>query len=122
MLSAARGDLTEARTRLRASLTFAAGLDDPSYSVAALNNLALVELSDEGVDAALDAARRALELGDRHGDRHRLAALHTNLADLLHANGQPDDALEHLTRAASLFADVDRESERRPEIWKLVAW
>jgi DNA-binding SARP family transcriptional activator/tetratricopeptide (TPR) repeat protein len=122
VLAAERGDLVTARTHLRASLSYAAHLDDPAQTVAALNNLSLVELEDGNLPEALDVARRALELGERHGDRHRLAALHTNLADLLHAADRPDEALAHLAAAAALFADVDSDVERRPEIWKLVAW
>ena len=122
VLAAARGDLETARTHLRASLAYAAHLDDPAHTVAALNNLSLVELEDGDLPEALGVARRALELGERHGDRHRLAALHTNLADLLHVADRPDEALAHLAAAAALFADVDSENERRPEIWKLVAW
>lgn len=122
VLAAAGGDADAARRHLRASLSYAANLADPSYAVAAWNNLARVEWTADDVAAALDAQRHALELGERHGDRHRLAALHTNLADLLHADGRTDDAMEHLARAAELFASVDREDERRPEVWKLVAW
>jgi tetratricopeptide (TPR) repeat protein len=122
VLAAARGELAAARTHLRASLTYAAHLDDPAQEVAALNNLSRVELDSGDVPEALGVARKALALGARHGDRHRLAALHTNLADLLHADDQADAAIEHLTAAAALFADVDSEVERRPEIWKLVAW
>ena len=122
VLAGERGDLAAARTHLRASLSYAAHLSDPAQTVAALNNLSLVELEDGDLPAALDVARQALELGQRHGDRHRLAALHTNLADLLHTADRPDEALVNLTAAAALFADVDSEVERRPEIWKLVAW
>jgi DNA-binding SARP family transcriptional activator len=122
VLAAARGDYDEARRQLRASLAYAAPLGDPATAVAALNNLARLESSAGDLPAALAAAQHALVLGERHGDRHRLAALHTNLADLLHSDDRPDEAFDQLKRAAELFADVDRESERQPEIWKLVAW
>jgi tetratricopeptide (TPR) repeat protein len=71
---------------------------------------------------ALATAREALRLGLEHGDRHRAAALHTNLADRLHAAGAREEALEHLTAAARLFGDVDDPGLRRPEIWKLAQW
>jgi len=73
-------------------------------------------------EEALTVAREALQLGLGHGDRHRAAALHTNLADLLHATGEQAEALDHLTSAARLFASVDDDELRRPEIWKLARW
>jgi hypothetical protein len=64
-----------------------------------------------------------LILCERQGDRHRQAALENNLADLLHATGSPDEALDHLRRAVTLFAEVGgRPGELEPEIWKLVEW
>ncbi len=52
----------------------------------------------------------------------RFAALHTNLADLLHAAGQRDAALAHLKEAARGFASVDTGGTPRPEVWTLVEW
>jgi len=122
VLAAAADDVGPAREHLLTSLRIAADLDDPSVAVAAWNNLALLESRAGDDAAALDAAEHALQLGEVHGDRHRLAALHTNMADLLHAAGRERESLDHLTRAAAIFATVDRDAERRPEIWKLVAW
>jgi thioredoxin-like negative regulator of GroEL len=48
--------------------------------------------------------------------------LQTNLADLLHAAGDEDAALEHLKEAARLFAGVDTGGEPRAEVWTLVEW
>jgi hypothetical protein len=56
------------------------------------------------------------------GDQHRVAALHTNLADLLHADGQHDAAMTHPKEAARRFASVDVGDAPRPEIWTLVEW
>jgi hypothetical protein len=79
--------------------------------------------ADNGeADAAVAVAREALQLGLEHGDRHRAAALHTNLADLLHASGHQQEAREHLTSAARLYATLDDDDLRRPEIWKLARW
>ena len=64
-------------------------------------------------------AAEALELGRELGDQHRVAALHTNLADLLHADGQHDAAMTHLKEAARRFASVDVGDAPRPEIWTL---
>jgi DNA-binding SARP family transcriptional activator/predicted ATPase len=122
VLAADSGDRSTARVHLERSREYADTLRDPSLAVAGLNNLARVLANDGDTPTALELSRTALDLGTRQGDRHRLAALHTNYADLLHAAGDEAAAVDHLKRAAELFADVDRDDERRPEIWKLVAW
>ena len=115
-------DLVAGERHLRQSLQHAGRLADLGPRVAATNNLALLREAAGQPAEALDLAREALQLGLAHGDRHRAAALHTNLADLLHAAGQAAEVREHLTAAARLFADVDDASLRRPEIWKLTRW
>lgn len=107
---------------LRQSLRHASRLADLGPRVAALNNLALLHEVAGQPTEALVLARKALELGLAHGDGHRAARLHTNLADLLHAAGQAGEPSEHLTAAARLFADVDDPASRRPEIWELTRW
>jgi tetratricopeptide (TPR) repeat protein len=90
--------------------------------VAALNNLARL-LADTGrTGEALELATDALGLGSELGDQHRVAALHTNLADLLHQTGQREAALDHLKEAARRFAAVDPGAPPKPEIWTLVEW
>jgi tetratricopeptide (TPR) repeat protein len=122
MLAVRGGDLDAGEGHLLASLEQARRLADPSSAVAALNNLARLYAERGDSDKALVAAEEALTLGGIRGDRHRVAALHTNLADLMHAAGRTDEAIAHLKEAAALFAGVDDEAERRPEIWKLVQW
>jgi tetratricopeptide (TPR) repeat protein len=91
-------------------------------AIAALNNLArLLAETGHGTEA-LALATEALELGSELGDQHRVAALHTNLADLLHAAGQREAAVTHLKEAARRFAAVDADDHPRPEIWMLVEW
>jgi hypothetical protein len=46
----------------------------------------------------------------------------TNLADLLHADGQREAAMVHLKEAARRFAAVDVGDSPRPAIWTLVEW
>ena len=53
------------------------------------------------------------------GDRHREAALRNNRADLLHAAGRHDEAMDELKRAVTIFAEIGAE---RPEVWKLARW
>jgi hypothetical protein len=79
-------------------------------------------LNDEDIDKALVLARRALDLCASVGDRHREAAMHSNLADLLRAAGRNDEAMGHLRTSAAIFAEIGEPDEPRPEIWKLVEW
>ena len=66
---------------------------------------------------------RALALCSRQGDRHREAALHNNLADLLHRAGRSDEAMAHLKQAAATFAEIGGDAdEMQPEVWMLVEW
>ncbi len=81
-------------------------------------------LADEGdLERAISLTEDALARCRQQGDRHRQAALENNLADLLQATGHPAEAMEHLKRAVTLFAEVGgRPGELEPEIWKLVEW
>src|SRR5215204_6455008 len=89
---------------------------------AALNNLALAHEHGGESDEALRLAETALALCVASGDRHREAALHNNLADLLHAAGREQESMAHLKRAVELFAEIGERDELQPEIWKLVEW
>ena len=134
IVARSRGDLTVARAVLERAIT-AAGLaesrapaddsriGDPGVRVAALNTLALVYADSGDRDRAIALNREALLLCEQYGDRHRQAALENNLADLLHADGRADEAMEHLKRAVALFAEIGgRPGELRPDVWKLVEW
>ena len=58
-------------------------------------------------NAASTSSRHRSSCFTRIGDRHRQAAVHSNLADALHALGRRNEAVEHLSNyAAALFADV----------------
>jgi DNA-binding SARP family transcriptional activator/tetratricopeptide (TPR) repeat protein len=121
MLAARSGDTAAAERYLRDGLAEARPLE-PGAAVAALNNLARLLAETGRGEEALTAAAEALELGRELGDQHRVAALHTNLADLLYADGQRDAAMTHLKEAARRFASVDVGDGPRPEIWTLVEW
>ncbi len=90
--------------------------------MAALNNLALARGSGGETGEAIELAGAALELCVTLGDRHREAALHNNLADLLHAAGREEESMAHLKRAVEIFAEIGERDELQPEIWKLVEW
>jgi tetratricopeptide (TPR) repeat protein len=98
-------------------------MNDPATRVAALNNLALAYGANGEIDQAVALEETALALCAALGDRHREAALHNNLADLLHAAGQAEKAMSHLKQAVSIYAEIGVEAGTvQPEIWKLVEW
>ncbi len=121
-----RGDLGTARAALRRSLELARATPsatDDGAAIGARNALALVEAAAGDRGAAIALLEDALVACRRTGDRHLEAAVENNLADQLHAVGRADEAMEHLKRAVTLFAEVGgRPGELEPEIWKLVAW
>jgi DNA-binding SARP family transcriptional activator len=123
MLASSRGDLADAREHLERSLALAETLPGPSWQIAALNNLALASRAAGDLGRALELAGTALALCAAQGDRHREAALHSNLADLLHATGRHEEAMDHLKQAAGIFAQIGGPGGNlQPEIWKLVEW
>ncbi len=111
------------REHLEWSLALAEALADPSVAVAALNNLALACASGGDPERALELTSRALALCSLQGDRHREAALHNNLADLLHRGGRSEQAMAHLKQAAGTFAEIGGDAdEMQPEVWMLIEW
>lgn len=121
LVSRALGEPAAAREHLLAGLRLAS--DEAELEVAGLNNLALLYGAEGDVTAALEYASSALERCQRLGDRPREAALHSNLADLLHRQGNHQGAMEHLKAAAAIYADVARDADTwLPEVWKLSEW
>lgn len=140
LLAHARGEMETALAHLEASLKAAQTLTDPLAQIAALNNLARVladsptrEMSDS-LDRAIALTQQALLLCQKRGDRHHEAALHNNLADLLHQAGRNDQAMEQLKQAVTIFAEISSNTEEQAEtagqqadlplaaIWKLTEW
>jgi DNA-binding SARP family transcriptional activator len=111
-----------ARAHLETSVTIARELGDRAAHVAALNNLALA-LKDAGeLGRAQELTEEALAECEASGDRHRTAALHNNLADILRARGSEEESMRHLKRAVRLFSEIGEAGTSEPEVWKLVAW
>jgi tetratricopeptide (TPR) repeat protein len=95
--------------------------DNDLLRMAALNNRALL-LSDRGDQgSSIDLFREAIDIAERTGHRHQEAALWNHLADLHHRQGQGDEEQDALTKAVSLFADID-SGEPEPELWLLSRW
>ena len=123
VLAKSEDDFPQARLELERSLALADRLGAPEARVAAMNNLALVYGGLGEVDKAIELGDKALKLCATLGDRHREAAIHNNLSDLLHDAGRSPEAMSHLEAAVTLFAEVGAEEGRlQPEIWKLVEW
>ncbi len=121
MIALADGQVALAEEHLRDAVARARADENSDLLIAALNNLSRA-LSAAGAAAlALETAREALALAERQGDRHRLAALHSHVADLLHAAGREDEAIAELKLSAAAFADV-QGSAVRPEVWTLTEW
>lgn len=109
----------------RSALVYAEELEDLGLNVAALNSLALAYASGESAapDRAIPLLERALALCVRQGDLHREAALHNNLADLYHLMGDQQAAMDELTQAVALFAEIGSGlGGGNAEIWKLAEW
>jgi DNA-binding SARP family transcriptional activator/predicted ATPase len=123
ILARKRGDTAQATEHLRTSLQIAQSLQDSRLVVATLNNLALNWVYAHDFADAQQAFEQALALCVQQGDIHHEAAIRNNLADVLHAVGQPTQALEQLKRAVSLFAQIGTgENHSQTEIWKLAEW
>jgi tetratricopeptide (TPR) repeat protein len=123
ILARSEGDFQSAVAHLNQSLAIAKKFQDPGMRVAALNNLALVHNASNDLEQAIQLTEKALELCILQGDRHREAALHSNLADLLHKTGKNEAAIEHLKKSVVIFAEIGENGEDlKPEVWKLVDW
>ena len=122
-LATSSGRFDEARAQLEQSLALSEGLDDLGGRIATLNNLSLLHAArDEAVEAQR-RAEQALALCIAQGDRHREAALRTNLADRLRDAGDIEAAIAQLKVAVSIFAEIGADAgDLHPEIWKLTDW
>ena len=79
------------------------GIDDPAALAAALNTLGNVYWWLNGLDDALDAFQRSLDISTADGDRSRAARTENNIANVLKVRGEYAAALDHLTRALATF-------------------
>ena len=91
---------------LQQSADLADMLSEPTARIAALNNLALAQGETGDRSAGIALLEEALRLCTEQQDRHREAALHNNLADLWHREGNRERSMEHLKRAVAIFAEI----------------
>ena len=122
VLAARAGDHVAAESWLDVASAGAQELMDLGQVVSVLNNRARLHADRDEVEPAIEVMRNAIAMGEQHGDRHRLGALHANLSDLLYRAGDVEGARHHQLESAQLLAGVDQAPTRRPEIWKLVEW
>jgi DNA-binding SARP family transcriptional activator len=95
----------------------------PAVRAAVLNNSALSLASAGNMSSAIVRAREALEQAVLSRDRHRIAALHDTLADMLHASGDEDASMAELKEAVAIFAEIGVEpGSYEPEVWLLKEW
>ncbi|AZC14441.1 AAA family ATPase [Microbacterium sp. ABRD28] len=121
MIALAEGEQDDAEAHLEDAVARADAYADDDLLIATLNNLSRARAQRGAADEALDAARQALRCADRQGDRHRQGALHSHLADLLHAAGRDEEAMAELRASAIAFSEV-QGSAARPEVWTLTEW
>lgn len=110
-----------AADRLGRAAELAREIGDRDLEIAALNNRSHTSAAAGDGAAAARYARDALERAEQQGDLHRLAALHSHMADLLHAEGLEEEAIGELRSSASAFAEV-QGATLRPEVWTLTEW
>jgi tetratricopeptide (TPR) repeat protein len=123
ILARSQHDYEKSIVHLEQSLELAQAGNDVGGQIAALNNLSLVYGASSDWAQAIELAQSALERCIKVGDRHHEAALHSNLADLYHASGQPELSLSHFKQAAIIFAEIGVEAGSfKPEIWRLTEW
>jgi len=117
------GHRERAREHLGMSLALADSLVGPGARVSAAQNLSSICRQDGDLTEARRLTEEALALSSSLGDRHREAALHNAMADLLHASGEHEPAMDHLKKAVEIYAEIGVEDgELRPEVWKLSEW
>lgn len=96
------------------------GSSEPAR-MAALNSKAHLLGESGDTETAISLVTEAIEIARRAGYRHRQAALHNHLADLLHQAGREEEAREALTEAVTLFADI-AAGDWEPEVWLMREW
>jgi len=118
-----RHDAGDAADHAREALRLSQLGQSPSTEAAAANLLGLIQTDDAQHDDAIWYFETARTILVRHGDVHRLAAVHANLADAFHAAGRDDEARNNQLESTRLFSEVGGPpAAGRAEVWFLAAW
>lgn len=114
---------TTAAEHARNAIRLSQLADAPLVEAAAANLLGLIQATEGRYDEAIAFFGQARANLDRHGDVHRLAAVHANLGDALHKSGRETEAREHQLESARLFSEVTGPAtEGRADLWSLTVW
>ncbi len=121
MVALAEGAAEEGLVAFTRSAEAAANADAAEVSVAAWHNQSRALHLLGRIDDAHEAAERSRALAEREADVHRIAAVESNLADILHAQGRTEEARSLQTRSARALAGVALP-QQRPEVWLISDW
>jgi tetratricopeptide (TPR) repeat protein len=121
LVALAEGDPEAALDAFARSAQAAAGADAPEVSVGAWHNRARALHVLGRLDEAYEAAETARVIAEQQSDVHRVAAVESQLADVLHALGRSDEARVWQTRSAQALARVALP-QHRPEVWLHSDW
>jgi tetratricopeptide (TPR) repeat protein len=100
------GQLDEAGRLLETSAALCQQLPDRYGQAAALDGLGTVALARRWFQEASDYFAEALAIFEDLGERRRVARALVNLGAAGNAGGRPDQALVHLNRATTIFAEL----------------
>ncbi|MER7050582.1 tetratricopeptide repeat protein, partial [Streptomyces jumonjinensis] len=112
VIAANQGRHTDAERHLRQAIESARTDDNEPGEADALCNLSKLHLLKGDKEPAIDLARRALEILDRHGLTLRLANAHYTLGVALTEAGRHEEALEQLHDA------LDGFEANRQRLWQ----
>jgi tetratricopeptide (TPR) repeat protein len=117
-LDTRRQDLYRARDRATDALTMYEGLDNKARTAEIHNHIAMIELQDGNVQAALDRVTQALEAGKIEGPDGKEALIPAVAAAAEHIRGtvarrtnQIDQAAEHFRRANEIAGQTGQAAQ-----------
>jgi len=123
ILARRQGDIAVAYSHFQTSRELSQQHNLLDAHIAALNNLALLAAAGGDYSEGQALLETALDMCLTWGDRHWQAALHNNLADLFHRQGEETIAMAQLKQAVAIYAELGRDGGMwQPEVWKLTEW
>jgi DNA-binding SARP family transcriptional activator len=121
MVALAEGSAEEGLVAFTRSAEVAALADAAEVSAAAWHNQSRALHLLGRIEEAYEAAVCARSLAEQEADVHRIAAVESNLADILHAQGRTEEARSLQTSSAQALAGVALP-QQRPEVWLIADW